>query len=134
MDYKIISKIFSTKIKTIKTPIISCQQTDQEENKRGECSLLSIDFETTFDSIDHKYLFKVLRAIGFKEKFVTLVINALYNEKKIRVLVIGYLSMKIAFQRGVRQEDPISLFMFIIAIEPLDKRLNYYNWVYGIPL
>nr|XP_039270047.1 secreted RxLR effector protein 78-like [Styela clava] len=103
----------------------------QEENKFGESSLLSLDLNKAFDSVDLEYLFCVLHKFGFKEKFIN-VLRTLYTESETRVLMNGYLSQAVTLERGVRQGDPLSLYTFIIAIEPLLIAKNAHKSINGI--
>ena len=76
-----------------------------------------MDFEKAFDSIDHQWLFQVLTRNGFAPKFVNTV-AALYSGATSEVLVNGFRTRPFAIERGVRQGDPLSLFLFLIAVEP----------------
>ena len=67
--------------------------------------LLNIDFEKAFDSVDWKFMFKVLKAFGFKKD-----ICRFYTNIKFTVIVNGQPSKWFPICRGYRQGDPIYLF------------------------
>ena len=75
------------------------------ENKPG--LLWCLDFEKAFDSVDWKFMFKVLRAFGFGPDICQW-ISTFYKYTKSSVTVNGQLSQWFAIQRGCRQWDPIS--------------------------
>ena len=79
---------------------------------------MAIDFEKAFDSIRHDYLLKVLQKFRFPIKFINLVKQFLNIGKSCLCIDFNYTkSFKIT--RGVRQGEPLSGLLFVIAIEPL---------------
>ena len=86
------------------------------ENKPG--LLLCLDFEKAFDSVDWKFMFKVLRAFGFGPDICQW-ISTFYKDIKSSVAVNGELSQWFAIKRGCGQGDPISPYLFILCIEIL---------------
>ena len=78
------------------------------ENKPG--LLLCLDFGKAFNSVDWKFLFKVLRAFGFGLAECQW-ISTFYKDIKSSVTVNGHLAQGFAIQRGCRQGDPISLYL-----------------------
>ena len=82
------------------------------ENKPG--LLLCLDFEKAFDSVDWKFMFKVLRAFGFGPDICQWK-STFYKDINSSVTVNGQLSQWFAIQRGCRQGDPISPYLFILC-------------------
>jgi len=80
--------------------------------------------------VDHAYLLRVLRHYGFPESFVDMV-RVLYSGRKSRILVNGFLSKPVHTSRGVLEGDPLSPFLFVIALEPMCQLLRR-NSNYGI--
>ena len=60
------------------------------------------DFEKAFDSINHDYLFKILKHFNFSENFIKW-IKLFYSNAKSCVTNNGFLSPFLSIQRGVRQ-------------------------------
>jgi len=80
--------------------------------------LLNIDFEKAYDSVDHSYLFKVLDVFNFGtslKKWIKLFYNDISSCVKNNGLSTGYFKVK----RGLRQGDPSSCYLFVLAIELL---------------
>ena len=83
-----------------------------KENMPG--LLLCLDFEKAFDSVDWRFMFKVLHAFGFGPD-ISQWIFTFYRHIKSSVVVNGQLSEWFSIQRGCRQGDPISpLFIYIM--------------------
>jgi hypothetical protein len=141
-DYKLITKAMATRLAKVAPSIIHenqagfvpgrniLNQTDlvrtiiafaEEEEIDG--AIVALDQEKAYDKIDHKYLWDVLDAFGVPANFITLVRN-LYSDASTRILINGFLSDPIHVRRGVRQGDPLSCLLFIIAIEPLATLLR----------
>ena len=76
-----------------------------KENMPG--LLLCLDFEKAFDSVDWRFMFKVLHAFGFGPD-INQWIFTFYRHIKSSVAVNGQLSEWFSIQRGCRQGDPIS--------------------------
>nr|GEU94850.1 putative RNA-directed DNA polymerase, eukaryota, reverse transcriptase zinc-binding domain protein [Tanacetum cinerariifolium]GEV47287.1 putative RNA-directed DNA polymerase, eukaryota, reverse transcriptase zinc-binding domain protein [Tanacetum cinerariifolium] len=85
--------------------------------------LLKVDFEKAFDSIDWNFLDHTMMQMGFSHKWRTWIKGCL-NSAYASVLVNGSLTKEFKIERGLRQVDPLSLFLFIIAIEALRVNLQ----------
>ena len=99
------------------------------ENKPG--LLLCLDFEKAFDSVVWKFMFKVLRAFGFGPDTCQW-ISTFYKDIKSSVTVNGQLSQWFAIQRGCRQGDPISPYLFILCVEILAIMIRQNKHIKGI--
>src|ERR1700742_4196250 len=80
--------------------------------------LVALDQEKAYDRIDHEYLQKTLKHMGFPPRFYNSV-KYLYTGAKTSVMINGELSSPFTVTRGVRQGDPLSCLLFNLAIEPL---------------
>ena len=78
--------------------------------------LFAIDFEKAFDSLDWVFLTKTLSAFNFGQSFIKW-INTFYNNIKSCVMNNGFSSTHFDMLRGVRQGDPLTVYLFIIALE-----------------
>ena len=80
--------------------------------------LVAIDFEKAFDSLNRKFLFKILHKFNFGTYFRQW-IKTLYTNLSSRVLNNGFTTNLFCVNRGVRQGDPLSPLLFILALETL---------------
>lgn len=85
--------------------------------------LLSLDQEKAFDRVDHQYLFKVLKTVGFGDKFSS-VIKLLYNNATCMIKMTSCLSVPVKLKRGIRQGCPHSGQLYSLVIEPLLCKLR----------
>lgn len=93
--------------------------------------LINIDFEKAFDSVDWGFMFKVLEAFGFKDGMRRW-ISTFYNNIKSTVSVNGNISQWFSVNRGCRQGDPISPYLFILCVEILAIMIRENDDIKGI--
>ena len=68
--------------------------------------------------IDRDFLFLLLEAIGIDERTLNL-IKIIYESTVAFLDIIGFLSLQIRMENGVRQGCPLSALLFDLGIEPL---------------
>ena len=136
VDSKIISKALSEKLTEVLPDLISSQQMAYVKNRHiGESGklisdiiemtkirkigfLVTMDIEKAFDSLDHNFLISTLEKYGFGQNFI-LWIKILLNDQESCVINGGKTTKYFMLGRGARQGDPISAFLFILALEIL---------------
>lgn len=80
--------------------------------------LFKFDFEKAFDTINWGFLDSVMDQMGFGHKWRMWIYGCL-SSARASVLVNGAPTEEFSITRGVRQGDPLSPFLFIIAMEGL---------------
>ena len=88
-----------------------------------EAALISLDQSKAFDRVDHRFLVTVLETAGFKPEFQRW-ISMMYHNPQAVVQVNGRRSGTIAIERSVRQGCPLSPLLYVLALEPLLRRLR----------
>jgi hypothetical protein len=91
--------------------------------------LLKIDISKAFDLVFWPFLIKVLQFMGFPLRWTNW-ISVLLSTASSKVAINGQHSDRICHARGLRQGDPLSPLLFIIAMEVLNamfmqQRGNY---------
>ena len=100
-------------------------------NSESDAYFISLDFQKAFDSVDQQWLLRVLQKMNFPTKFIQ-IINSLNNNTHVKVLVNGFQTKNIQIQKGVRQGDPFSLYLFLLAVEPLVATINQNQNIEGL--
>ena len=88
-----------------------------------ESALISLDQSKAFDRVDHRFLASVLETAGFEPEFRRW-ISMMYHNPQVVVQVNGRRSGVIAIERSVRQGCPLSPLLYVLALEPLLRRLR----------
>ena len=77
-----------------------------------------MDIEKAFNSLDNDFLLSALKKIGFGENFIHW-IKVLLNNQQSCVINGCFTTRYFNLEKDARQGDPISAYLFIIALEVL---------------
>ena len=69
--------------------------------------------------------------MNFPAKFIR-TINSLNKDANVRVLVNAFQTKQVSINKGVRQGDPLSLYLFLLAVEPLVATINNDTRIEGL--
>ena len=81
-----------------------------------------VDFEKAFDTVEHNSLWEALVELGIQPAYVNL-LKILYRSQ-LATVASGAESRSFNLERGVKQGDPISSFLFIAVMEVIFRRLK----------
>ena len=95
--------------------------------------LVTMDIEKAFDSLNHDFLLSVLKKFGFGENFIHW-IKVLLNNQQSCVINGGFTTPYFNLEKGARQGDPISAYLFILALEVLFELIKNNADIRGITI
>lgn len=95
--------------------------------------LLLIDFEKAFDSLSWSFMQKVLSAYNFGPSIIQW-ISTFYKNTQVAVNQCGNLSSFFNTERGCKQGDPISPYIFILCAEILAAKIRKNEKIKGIKI
>jgi len=135
--YKIVAKIMSLRLKKVLHKIIDVRQSaflerrglmdsvlvanemlEEMKKKKRRCIFFKVDYEKAYDSINWDFIYYILQRLGFCERWIGW-IRVCLQSSLISVLVNGSLTQEFKPRKGLRQEDPLTSFLFLIEAEGL---------------
>jgi len=153
VDAKIMSKVLAIRIKNVLPNIIHHNQSGFVEDRYiGETVrsifldlmdftlkenipglMIFIDFHKAFDSIEWNYLVNCLEAFRFVPDFIRWV-KTLYKNIQSCVVNNGLTTGYFTLERGVRQGDPLSPYLFVVVVETLALAIRQNEAIKGISI
>ena len=149
-DYKIISKAIANRFTKYLSQLIPENQTGfikgrnisdnlrtlsdiiyylKDTKKPG--ILINIDFQKAFDSLNWEFMLLSLAKFNFGTSFIQW-IKTLYNNISSCIINNGHTSKFFQVERGVRQGDPLSPYLFILVTEIMACKVRQESDIEGV--
>lgn len=150
VDYKLLAKVLTNRLKQAMPFIIGDEQTcgvpgrkihdnltllrdsiDYINWNNKEAAVLCIDQEKAFDRINWNYMFTMLEKLGIPPKFIQWV-KLLYSNPVSCVIVNNFIGRPFQVSRGIRQGCPLSPLLYAVCAEGLGTLIRINNGLHGI--
>ncbi|GJZ04896.1 RNA-directed DNA polymerase, eukaryota, partial [Tanacetum coccineum] len=99
-------------------PLILSEVIDWCNQKKKKAMIFKVDFKKAYDSMKWDFLDMILHRFGFREAWRTWIKGCLASSSA-SILVNGSPTQEFYFEKGLRQRDPLSPFLFILVMEAL---------------
>jgi hypothetical protein len=136
--YKVLAKILANRLRIVIGSVVSDAQSafvkgkqildgilianeavDEARRYKKEMLLFKVDFEKAYDSVDLKYLDEVMQKMNFPTLWRKWMSECV-RTATASVLVNGSPTDEFYIERGLRQGDPLSSFLFLLSAEGLN--------------
>lgn len=150
--YKLASSVIANRIKTVLRSLIHQDQTGfvsgrfigenvkliydilfETKNQELPGLILSVDFEKAFDTVSWQFIEKVLKYFNFGPSVISWV-KLFQNGSESCIIQNGFMSEFLKLNRGCRQGDPISPYIFILCAEILGQMIRKSDNLHGIEI
>ena len=93
--------------------------------------LVTIDIQKAFDSVNHQFLTSALKRYGFGKTFIKRVKTLLNNQGSCSINE-GVTKKYFKLNKGTRQGDPISAYLFILVLEIVFNLIKQNKDIHGL--
>jgi len=90
---------------------------------RKETIIIKLDFEKAFDKVEHQAMRSIMQHKGFCTKWLSWM-DLIFSSGTSSILLNGVPGKVFHCKRGVRQGDPLSPLLYVLASDLLQSMIN----------
>ncbi|XP_058732794.1 uncharacterized protein LOC131604367 [Vicia villosa] len=91
---------------------------DLAKREKRSCVVLKVDFEKAYDRVSWNFFRHILKRMGFGDRWMRWTECCIFTNS-LSVLVNGSTTKDFRVEKGLRQGDPLSPFVFVLVMEVL---------------
>lgn len=96
--------------------LIANEVIDRMKTSRKGGVVLKVDFEKAYDCVNWSFLRYILHRMGFGDLWISWIMECV-SSASTSILVNGSPTKEFRLKQGLRQGDPLSLFLFNMVVE-----------------
>ena len=148
--YKIVAKVLANRMMAVLHMLVAPDQTGSIRGRyiganlrtiadviyycnseKLEGILMALDFKNAFNTVEHEFVYEVLRTFNFGDNFISWV-QLLHNGMELCIINNGHTSKWFKPSRGLQQGCPASAPLFALVVEILAIKMRESTSVRGI--
>ena len=152
VDYKILAKLTTDRIKSVLTRVIGNEQQgfimggditgnfilvkeiiEYCKEEQVEAYMILMDFQKAYDRVDQETMDQTMREMNFLQTIMDL-ITLLYTDAEALVVINDRLGRKFKTHGGVRQGCPLSPYLFILVLELMAIEMRDDDTIQGVKI
>ncbi|GKV22579.1 hypothetical protein SLEP1_g32439 [Rubroshorea leprosula] len=142
VTYKIMAKLLANRLRKVLPKVIGEQQMafiegrqlvegavianeilDKVKRKKKKGFLFKVDFEKAYDKVSWEFIDYMMMRMGFCATWRKWIQECL-NSSSVSILINGSPTNQFSVNKGIRQGDPLSPFLFLIVAEGLNGLMS----------
>lgn len=103
-----------------------CMHWPRNSKSKQGYAALKLNMCNTYDRVEWRFIEAIMLKLGFSNKWTKLVLRCV-SSVSYKIKINGQLTSGFSPSRGIRQGDPLSLYIFVICAQGLSSLLKVFN-------